>query len=112
MFDNASDEVKNGQFKSYIDREIQADDARAELEKKSAEALAKTSEGAMFVDFSAEYDGKTQKLSDFVGKGKYVLVDCGTPMGTIVNGMKTTRHILRQGDAISIGNSVLVFNTK
>ncbi len=43
---------------------------------------------------------------------KYVLTDCGTPMGTIVNGHKTTRHILRQGDAIAIGNSVLVFNVK
>jgi len=43
---------------------------------------------------------------------KYVLTDCGTPMGTIVNGRKTNRHILRQGDAIAIGNSVLVFNTK
>lgn len=43
---------------------------------------------------------------------KYVLTDCGTPMGTIVNGQKITRHILRQGDAIAIGNSVLVFNTK
>lgn len=44
--------------------------------------------------------------------GKYILVDCGTPMGTIVNGQRTTRHLLRQGDAIAIGNSVLVFNTK
>lgn len=44
--------------------------------------------------------------------GNYVLIDCGTPMGTIVNGQKTARHILRQGDAIAIGNSVLVFNTK
>lgn len=43
---------------------------------------------------------------------KYVLHDCGTPMGTVVNGNRTTRHILRQGDAIAIGNSVLVFNTK
>ena len=43
---------------------------------------------------------------------KYVIVDCGTPMGTIVNGMRTDRHILRKGDTISIGNSVLVFNTK
>ena len=24
-------------------------------------------------------------------------------MGTVVNGMKTARHVLRQGDAISIG---------
>ena len=43
---------------------------------------------------------------------KYVLTDCGTPMGTVVNGTQITRHILRQGDAIAIGNSVLVFNTK
>lgn len=43
---------------------------------------------------------------------KYVLIDCGTPMGTVVNGNKTARHVLRQGDAIAIGNSVLVFNTK
>lgn len=43
---------------------------------------------------------------------KYILSDCGTPMGTIVNGQKITRHILRQGDAIAVGNSVLVFNTK
>ena len=43
---------------------------------------------------------------------KYVLTDCGTPMGTIVNGQRVARHILRQGDAIAIGNSVLVFNTK
>lgn len=43
---------------------------------------------------------------------KYVLVDCGTPMGTVVNGNKTVRHVLRNGDTIAIGNSVLVFNTK
>lgn len=50
---------------------------------------------------------------DIVMEGsKYVLVDCGTPMGTVVNGSRTQRHVLRQGDAIAIGNSVLVFNTK
>lgn len=43
---------------------------------------------------------------------KYVLTDCGTPMGTVVNGQRTTRQVLKNGDAISIGNSVLVFNTK
>ncbi|MDR1481357.1 MAG: FHA domain-containing protein [Synergistaceae bacterium] len=43
---------------------------------------------------------------------KYVLIDQGTPLGTIVNGMKTARCILKQGDAIAVGNSVLVFNTK
>jgi hypothetical protein len=43
---------------------------------------------------------------------KYILIDCGTPMGTVVNGSRTTRHVLRQGDTIAIGNSVLIFNTK
>lgn len=43
---------------------------------------------------------------------QYVLVDKGSPLGTVVNGMPITRHTLRQGDAIAIGNSVLVFNTK
>lgn len=28
-----------------------------------------------FKDFAVTYEGKTQKLSDFVGKGKYVIVD-------------------------------------
>ncbi len=44
--------------------------------------------------------------------GRYVLIDQGTPMGTIVNGMRISRHILKKGDAVAIGNSVLVFNTK
>lgn len=54
-----------------------------------------------------------QNHCDIILEGnKYIIVDKGSPTGTIVNGMKITRHILRQGDAISIGNSVLVFNTK
>lgn len=32
-------------------------------------------EGEKFVDFSVEYDGKTTRLSDYVGCGQYVLVD-------------------------------------
>ena len=32
-------------------------------------------EGEMFVDFAVEYKGKTTRLSDYVGRGKYVLVD-------------------------------------
>ncbi len=34
-----------------------------------------TSEGKPFQDFEAEYDGKIQKFSDYVGNGKYTLVD-------------------------------------
>jgi thiol-disulfide isomerase/thioredoxin len=29
----------------------------------------------MFTDFAVEYDGKTTRLSDYVGRGKYVLAD-------------------------------------
>ena len=45
-------------------------------------------------------------------RGRYVLQDCGTPMGTVVNGQRIEKHTLRRGDTIAIGNSVLVFNTK
>ena len=31
--------------------------------------------GESFVDFAVEYDGTTTRLSDYVGRGKYVLVD-------------------------------------
>lgn len=34
-----------------------------------------TMPGQKFVDFEVVYDGKTSRLSDYVGKGKYVLVD-------------------------------------
>ena len=50
---------------------------------------------------------------DIVLEGsKYILIDQGSPLGTVVNGMKTTRHNLKHGDTIAIGNSVLLFNTK
>ena len=42
------------------------------------EALKKTSEGMPFVDFTIEHgnhDGTAAKFSDYVGRGKYVLVD-------------------------------------
>ncbi|AOR23481.1 FHA domain-containing protein [Clostridium taeniosporum] len=53
------------------------------------------------------------KHCDIVQEGnRYVLIDKGSPSGTFVNGMRITKYTLKQGDAISLGNSVLVFNTK
>ncbi|MBP5731195.1 MAG: TlpA family protein disulfide reductase [Bacteroidaceae bacterium] len=43
--------------------------------KTSMTARAKTDVGCKFVDFAVEYEGKTTRLSDYVGKGKYVLAD-------------------------------------
>jgi len=44
--------------------------------KEKAEALlTRTKEGDMFKDFAVEYDGKTTRLSDYVGRGRYVLAD-------------------------------------
>ena len=43
--------------------------------KAKFEQQPKTEVGEKFVDFAVEYNGKTTRLSDYVGRGKYVLVD-------------------------------------
>ena len=52
-----------------------ADDICILSPRRGIELIDMLSEGAMFRDFTAEYNGKQQRLSDYVGRGQYVLVD-------------------------------------
>ena len=45
------------------------------FEMESQEEYFSPAAGEKFVDFAVEYEGKTTRLSDYVGRGQYVLVD-------------------------------------
>ncbi len=75
VYDDLSDDSLEVVIAS-LDSAVAANNRFVSSVKKSIASRKTTAEGMMFTDFSIEQpNGKVAKLSDYVGNGKYVLVD-------------------------------------
>lgn len=55
--------------------EVQQYQCISSVKTRIEKSMNAPKEGMMFTDFEVEYEGKTTRFSDYVGKGQYVLVD-------------------------------------
>jgi len=55
---------------SWVEKE-----PKLQMLRKDIMSLISTGAGMKFIDITTEYNGKQQRLSDYVGRGKYVLAD-------------------------------------
>ena len=68
LFDSiAAPKIKNGMFSKYVERQLKSQAEYAKYRAEVAEKQKATAIGTMYKDYAAEYNGKTTKLSDFVG---------------------------------------------
>lgn len=71
----ADDDAKASALIAHLSPELQENKVVKSM-KDEIQVRLETAEGKMFKDFTVEdSDGKTVKFSDYIGKGKYVLVD-------------------------------------
>ncbi|MCQ2203557.1 MAG: redoxin domain-containing protein [Bacteroidales bacterium] len=76
VIENMPEAIGADEFVKKAKERYQAEkQSLAAYEAERALRQKDTQPGMMFKDFAVKYEGKTQRLSDYVGKGKYVLVD-------------------------------------
>ena len=67
-------EKRRLEYIGMLSERLQANEEIME-QRKTYEVQLSSRAGEKFIDFAVDYDGKTTRLSDYVGRGQYVLVD-------------------------------------